>query len=430
MYKTSSFFRSKQWMASPIPTINVQPDPSTPNQPIIYFPDTPASRLLVDNWNLPSAKRQRAERPCVLTSSPSPTITTPSEIQRDLVYVNEPSGRASSNTSTFLIPERDQSSHQRFIEPITILTEPPDVTHVSRPAAPERKALKSISSTASPARTTADRTHTILPSLLDLQTSQVTIQDADFIVYEKVDSRSSLKLISGSISSTLTQAQTQTAGCSRFQGTNHDKLPTQIGFYDACFVVSKNIDSRPSLKRFSGSISSTDTQAQTQTAGCSRFQGTNHDKLPPQIGFYDACFIVSENIDSRSSLKRFSGSIYLTTTKAETERIHCTSIRQAVTESQFPPIRFHHAIFADSKIDDFSAYSDRISDSDLNEIPAALQIHTTTQTDPTDTIYFSYTDHGFPDPVRSPHPHDIAPLIYTKILSDHSVCNQDRCACA
>jgi hypothetical protein len=84
--------------------------------------------------------------------------------------------------------------------------------------------------------------HSILPSLQDSQPPQIIFKQADFIVSENIDSHSSLKLISESIPSTLTQSQAKTAGCSKIQGAIHDELPPQINFQYDVFTDSQIVD--------------------------------------------------------------------------------------------------------------------------------------------------------------------------------------------
>jgi hypothetical protein len=118
-----------------------------------------------------------------------------------------------------------------------------------KPSAPSQSTAKPVSSTNISAKITTAHNHGILPSLEDSQPSRITFQDVDFIISDIADSRSSLKPISRSISSTPAQAQTETAQCTRVQSAVQEAQAPLISFQHAISTDSEIVDFSASSHR-------------------------------------------------------------------------------------------------------------------------------------------------------------------------------------
>jgi hypothetical protein len=107
-------------MASPLNTVNF---PTTPNRPVISLPDTPSSRLLIDNWERQKARRQAAQH--VLFTGISSPPSTPLRIpERDQMQVNVPTtGLTAKSTTPFNNSTQNQHSTQAAVDPEILITE-------------------------------------------------------------------------------------------------------------------------------------------------------------------------------------------------------------------------------------------------------------------------------------------------------------------
>lgn len=161
--------------------------------------------------------------------------------------INEPATNLFSHNSSTTNPPS-------ITDPEIITSILSDVSNLTKSAAPDQTTPKLISRTISPTQITTAHTHRILPSPDHSQPSQISFHDADFIISEIADSRSSLKLISESICSTPTKAQTKTAYCTNIQHAIHNSQPSRIIFQRSDSAHSAIVD----FSTYSDHISASD----------------------------------------------------------------------------------------------------------------------------------------------------------------------------
>jgi hypothetical protein len=116
---------------------------STPSrQPIISLPDTPSSRLLVENWTRQAARRQSAQQ--VLFSGTPSSYSTPSNVPaRNHTDINDLSA-GSNQTQSQQIPARDRTNVNLNNHFNTIVNDPEIIISDSLNADPEPSELAAL----------------------------------------------------------------------------------------------------------------------------------------------------------------------------------------------------------------------------------------------------------------------------------------------
>jgi hypothetical protein len=123
--------------STPVPTLNFTGN--TPSRPVISLPDTPSSRLLIENWNRQAARRQSTQQ--VLFSGTPSSYLTPSRIPaRDHTDFNDLSAGPNQSQSQ-QIPARGRTNVNLFN---TNANDPEIIISDSMSADPETSELPAL----------------------------------------------------------------------------------------------------------------------------------------------------------------------------------------------------------------------------------------------------------------------------------------------